>query len=70
MQVEQFNSGHWLQQYQYKSFSPTPINCEWQWLDPQLNTLLERASRAPAELNALSLMVPDVPVARTPLWRS
>lgn len=60
MQVEQFLSGHWLQQYQYKSFSPTPINCEWQWLDPQLNTLLERASRALAELNALSLMVPDV----------
>lgn len=60
MQVEQFSSGQWLQQYQYKSFSPTPINCEWQWLDPQLNTLLERASRALAELNALSLMVPDV----------
>jgi Fic family protein len=60
MQVEQFTSGHWLQQYQYKSFSPTPINVEWQWLDPQLNTLLERASRALAELNALSLMVPDV----------
>lgn len=49
-----------MQQYQYKSFSPTPINREWQWLDPQLNTLLERASRALAELNALSLMVPDV----------
>ncbi|MGM3425262.1 Fic family protein [Pseudomonas benzopyrenica] len=60
MQVEQFHSGNWLQQYQYKSFSPMPINCEWQWLDPQLNTLLERASRALAELNALSLMVPDV----------
>ncbi len=60
MQVEQFRSGQWLQQYQYKSFSPTLINCEWQWLDPQLNTLLERASRALAELNALSLMVPDV----------
>lgn len=60
MPVEQFKSGQWLLQYQYKSFSPTPINCEWQWLDPQLNTLLERASRALAELNALSLMVPDV----------
>ncbi|AOE82748.1 Fic family protein [Pseudomonas sp. TCU-HL1] len=60
MQVEQFVSGRWLQQYQYKSFSPTPVNREWQWLDPQLNTLLERASRALAELNALSLMVPDV----------
>jgi Fic family protein len=60
MQVERFSSGRWLQQYQYRSFSPAPINCEWQWLDPQLNTLLERASRALAELNALSLMVPDV----------
>ena len=60
MQVEQFVSGQWLQQFQYKSFSPTPVNQSWAWLDPQLNTLLERASRALAELNALSLMVPDV----------
>lgn len=60
MQVEQFVSGQWLQQYQYRSFSPTPINQSWEWLDPALNTLLEQASRALAELNTLSLMVPDV----------
>ncbi|MGQ7816280.1 Fic family protein [Metapseudomonas furukawaii] len=60
MQVEQFISGHWQQQYQYKSFSPTRINQEWLWMDPRLNTLLEQASRALAELNTLSLMVPDV----------
>lgn len=60
MQVEQFISGRWLQQFQYKSFSPTLVNQSWEWLDPQINTLLERASRALAELNALSLMVPDV----------
>nr|WP_305909732.1 Fic/DOC family N-terminal domain-containing protein [Methylomarinum sp. Ch1-1]MDP4522663.1 Fic/DOC family N-terminal domain-containing protein [Methylomarinum sp. Ch1-1] len=60
MQVEQFVSGTWLQQYQYKSFSPAPVNQSWEWLDPGLNTLLEQASRALAELNALSLMVPDV----------
>lgn len=60
MQVEQFVSGQWLQQYQYKSFSPIPINQSWEWLDPALNTLLEQASRALAELNTLSLMVPDV----------
>lgn len=60
MQVEQFVSGTWLQQYQYKSFSPALINQSWEWLDPSLNTLLEQASRALAELNTLSLMVPDV----------
>lgn len=60
MQVEQFISGQWQQQYQYLSFSPVPVNQSWEWLDPGVNTLLEKASRALAELNALSLMVPDV----------
>lgn len=60
MQVENFNAGQWLQQYQYKSFSPAPVNQSWEWLDPGLNILLEQASRALAELNTLSLMVPDV----------
>lgn len=60
MQFEQFKSGQWLQQYQYKSFSPITINQTWTWLDPSVNTLLEQASRALAELNTLSLMVPDV----------
>ena len=60
MQFEQFKSGQWLQQYQYKSFSPIKINQTWTWLDPSVNTLLEQASRALAELNTLSLMVPDV----------
>lgn len=62
MQVENFVSGNWLQQYQYKSFSPTLVNQSWEWLDPSLNLLLEKAARALAELNALSLMVPDVDI--------
>lgn len=60
MYVEEFNSGRWIQQYQYKSFAPTLINQEWQWSDPQVNTLLEQASRALAELSAFSQIVPDV----------
>ena len=59
MQLEQFQSGRWLQQYQYRSFSPIKVNESWTWLDPSVNTLLEQASRALAELNALSLMLPD-----------
>ncbi len=60
MQLEKFTSGQWEQQYQYKSFLPGSVNQSWEWLDPRVNTLLERAARALAELNALSLMVPDV----------
>jgi Fic family protein len=60
MFFEDFVSGTWIQQYQYKSFSPTILNQEWQWRDPQINTLLERAARSLAELNAFSQMVPDV----------
>jgi len=60
MKFEQFKSGKWLQQYQYKSFSPVTVNREWSWEDPRINTLLERASRALAELDAFTLIVPDV----------
>ena len=60
MKFESFEAGRWLQQYQYKSFSPVTVNREWSWEDPQINTLLERASRALAELDAFTLIVPDV----------
>lgn len=60
MKFEEFKSGTWVQQYQYKSFSPLTVNREWSWENPQINTLLERASRALAELDAFTLIVPDV----------
>ncbi|MCU7940969.1 MAG: Fic family protein [gamma proteobacterium symbiont of Bathyaustriella thionipta] len=60
MKFETFKSGNWIQQYQYKSFSPIKVNQEWSWESPQINTLLERASRALAELDAFTLIVPDV----------
>jgi len=62
MNIESFKSGHWQQRYQYKSFEPAPINQVWTWDDPGINTLLEQATRALAELNAFSLIVPDVDV--------
>ncbi|WP_439504192.1 Fic family protein [Methylophaga sp.] len=60
MKFEEFKAGEWVQQYQYKSFLPVAINREWSWEDPITNTLLERASRALAELDAFTLIVPDV----------
>lgn len=60
MKLEVFESGRWVQQYQYKSFTPVLVNREWSWEDTTINTLLERASRALAELDAFTLIVPDV----------
>lgn len=60
MKFESFISGTWKQQYQYKSFQPTPINQEWSWEDPRINVLLEKATKSLGELNAFTLIVPDV----------
>ncbi|AUN96247.1 Fic family protein [Pseudazoarcus pumilus] len=60
MKFEGFEPGVWRQQYQYKSFSPVPVNVEWRWEDARINTLFEQATRALGELNAFSLIVPDI----------
>jgi len=60
MKFEAFKAGAWRRQYQYKSFSPTPINGEWTWEDTHIHALLEQANRALGELNAFSLIVPDI----------
>lgn len=60
MKIENFKAGTWQKRYQYRSFEPVPVNIPWTWEAPHLNTQLERAIRALGELNAFSLMVPDV----------
>lgn len=60
MKFETFKAGVWRKQYQYKSFSPVAIDREWTWEDATINTLLEQANRALGELNAYSLIVPDI----------
>jgi Fic family protein len=60
MNLREFKAGTFQKQYQYKSFSPSLINHSWIWDDPKINTLLEDATRSLGELNAFSLIVPDV----------
>ena len=60
MNLKDFKSGVYKQQYQYQSFTPALINHLWVWEDPKINTLLEHATRALGELNAFSVIVPNV----------
>ena len=60
MNLNDYLSGRYQQQYQYKSFFPTPINHPWLVTDEEILTLISEADRALGELNAFSQLVPDV----------
>lgn len=60
VQPQSFKSGSYKQQYQYKSFTPTLINRLLIWTDPNIDVLLEEATRLLGELNAYSHLIPDV----------
>ena len=62
MNIKDFKSGTLRQEYQYKSFLPEFINHTFTWDDPQINTMLENATRALGELNAFTRIVPNVDI--------
>lgn len=62
MNLKDFKAGILKQEYQYKSFLPNKINQTFTWDDPQINVLLENATRALGELNAYTMIVPNVDI--------
>jgi len=60
MDIRDYKAGEYKQQYEYKSFAPTPINLPWEFSDGQVQNLLSEADRALGELNAFSQLVPNV----------
>jgi Fic family protein len=60
MEIEKFIAGSYKEGYEYKYFTPTPINHQWEWSDSMLAVLLEKASVSLGELNSYARLVPDV----------
>jgi Fic family protein len=58
--LKDFKAGYFKQQFQYQSFYPTTVDRQWLVDDPKINVLLEKATQLLGELNAFSLIVPDV----------
>ncbi len=60
MKLEEYKSGKYIQQNDYKAFIPSKINYNWGWDDTKLDKLLAEANRQIGELNAYSLLIPNV----------
>lgn len=60
MDIKDFVAGNYKQQYKYQSFSPSKINHGYVWSDASINTLLEEANILLGQLNAYTMIVPNV----------
>ncbi len=60
MYLKNYKSGIYKKQDDFECFIPEKINHKWMWDDPELNVLLEKATKVLGELNAFSEIVPDV----------
>ena len=60
MKLEKYKSGEYVKMNDYKAFIPSKINYNWGWDDTKLDKLLAEANRQIGELNAYSLLIPNV----------
>ena len=58
--MKDFIAGVYRQHREYKSFSPSFINCSFAWENRQIDQLIEQAANLLGELNAYAENVPDV----------
>lgn len=60
MDIEAFKAGRTEKGAGYSYFVPELVNRQWEWKDPQLSTLLEKASISIGELNSFARLVPNI----------
>ncbi|MDE0012862.1 MAG: Fic family protein [Candidatus Poribacteria bacterium] len=58
--MKKFTAGEYKQQQEYKSFTPSVVNCHFAWENPQIDLLIARAMQLLGELNAYAELIPDV----------
>lgn len=62
MDLKNYKSGKFTNQFGYRSFTPEELNRQWTIHEADLNILLEEANIKLGELNAFSVFVPDVDI--------
>lgn len=60
MDIEDFQSGHEIEQAGFKAFVPAEVNHAWSWRTPEISIQLEAANHALGQLDAYARIVPDV----------
>lgn len=60
MKLEEYQAGKYIKINDYKAFIPSNINYNWGWDDTKLDKLLAEANRQLGELNAYSILIPNV----------
>src|SRR3954468_23105610 len=60
IQLEKFSAGRFEKEAGYTCFIPATINTQWQWNNPEINILLEKAAVKLGELNSYAKLVPNI----------
>jgi Fic family protein len=60
MNIKEFIAGSFSKEFEYKAFLPNEINKNWIWDDSEINILLDEANRKIGEINAFSVLIPDI----------
>ena len=58
--MKNFIAGKYRQQREYRSFTPSFVNCAFVWENPQINLLIEHAAKLLGELNSYAELRSDV----------
>ncbi len=58
--MKKFTAGEYKQQQEYRSFTPSFVNCHFAWENSQIDLLIARAMQLLGELNAYAELIPDV----------
>ena len=58
--MKNFTAGEYKQQREYKSFTPSIVNRHFAWENPQITILMAQAMQLLGELNAYTVLRPDV----------